>query len=166
LIVASLPDSRASADGLTFDLTFRVAAAADLPHLASWNKQLIEDEGHDNTMSLEELAVRMRNWLTTEYQALIFEDPAAPAPVAYALLRDTPEWVHLRQFFVARDCRRRGIGARAVALLRDSVFPPDKPVIVEAMAWNQPALSFWRAVGFADRYVGLESRPAASVRRP
>ena len=162
MIVASLPDSRASADGLTF----RVAAAADLPQLASWNKQLIEDEGHDNTMSLEELAVRMRNWLATEYQALIFEDPAATAPVAYALLRDTPEWVHLRQFFVARDRRRRGIGARAVALLRDSVFPPDKLVIVEAMAWNHRALSFWRAVGFADRYVGLESRPAASVRRP
>ncbi|TMH15848.1 MAG: GNAT family N-acetyltransferase [Betaproteobacteria bacterium] len=117
-------------------------------------------------MSLEELAVRMRNWLATEYQALIFEDPAATAPVAYALLRDTPEWVHLRQFFVARDRRRRGIGARAVALLRDSVFPPDKLVIVEAMAWNHRALSFWRAVGFADRYVGLESRPAASVRRP
>jgi GNAT superfamily N-acetyltransferase len=116
-------------------------------------------------MSLEELVVRMRNWLTAEYQALIFEDPAAPAPVAYALLRDTPEWIHLRQFFVARDRRRRGIGACAVALLRDSVFPPDKPVIVEAMAWNQPALSFWRAMGFADRYVGLESRPAAPVRR-
>jgi GNAT superfamily N-acetyltransferase len=192
LIVASLPDSRASADGLTF----RVAAAADLPQLASWNKQLIEDEGHDNTMSLEELVVRMRNWLTTEYQALIFQEPAisadsalpksqwipagarprmlesgagmtgvGSAPVAYALLRDTPEWVHLRQFFVARDRRRRGIGARAVALLRDSVFPPDKPVIVEAMAWNHRALSFWRAVGFADRYVGLESRPAATVRR-
>jgi GNAT superfamily N-acetyltransferase len=160
LIVASPPDSRASADGLTF----RVAAAADLPQLASWNKQLIDDEGHDNTMSPEELVVRMRNWLTTEYQALIFEHQAAP--VAYALLRDAPEWVHLRQFFVARDRRRRGIGAHAVALLRDSVFPPDKPIIVEAMAWNHPALSFWRAVGFADRYVGLESRPAASVRRP
>jgi hypothetical protein len=34
------------------------------------------------------------------------------------------------------------------------------------MVWNHPALAFWRAVGFADRYVGLESRPAASVRRP
>jgi GNAT superfamily N-acetyltransferase len=162
LIVASLPDSRASADSLTF----RVATAADLPQLASWNRQLIEDEGHDNKMRLDQLAVRMSNWLTTEYQALIFEDPAAPAPVAYALFRDTPEWIHLRQFFVARDRRRRGIGARAVALLRDLVFPPDKPVIVEAMVWNHPALSFWRAEGFADRYVGLESRPPASVRRP
>jgi GNAT superfamily N-acetyltransferase len=202
LIVASLPASRPSADGLTF----RVAGAADLPQLASWNQELINDEGHDNTMSLDELVMRMRTWLATEYQALIFDEPATPAdpallesrwipacagmtaagsvpaaqeripacaemtaaasaPVAYALFRDAPEWIHLRQFFVARARRRRGIGARAVALLRDTVFARDKPVIVEAMAWNQPALSFWRAVGFADRYVGLESRPEGSVQR-
>jgi GNAT superfamily N-acetyltransferase len=159
LNVTSQPDPRASAD----DLVFRVATAADLPQLASWNQQLIEDEGHDNTMSLEELVARMRTWLTTEYQALVFEDRATPA--AYALFRRTPEWIHLRQFFVARDRRRRGIGARAVELLRAEVFPPDKSVIVEAMAWNHAALSFWRAVGFADRYVGLESRPEKSTRR-
>jgi GNAT superfamily N-acetyltransferase len=159
LNVTPEPDWRASADGLSF----RVATAADLPQLASWNQQLIEDEGHDNTMSLEELVARMRTWLTTEYQALIFEDRGTPA--AYALFRRTPEWIHLRQFFVARDRRRRGIGARAVALLRAEVIPPDKSVIVEAMAWNHAALSFWRAAGFADRYVGLESRPQDSTRR-
>ena len=160
--VTSQPDSRASADGLVF----RVATAADAPQLASWNQQLIEDEGHDNTMSLEELVARMRTWLTTEYQALVFEDPTTPTPAAYALFRRTPEWIHLRQFFVARDRRRRGIGARAVALLCAEVFPPDKSVIVEAMAWNHAALSFWRAVGFADRYVGLESLPQDFIRRP
>jgi GNAT superfamily N-acetyltransferase len=161
LNVTSQRGPRASADGLSF----RVATAADLPQLASWNQQLIEDEGHDNTMSLEELVARMRTWLTTEYQALVFEEPTTPTPAAYALFRRTPEWIHLRQFFVARDRRRRGIGARAVALLRAEVFPPDKPVIVEAMAWNHAALSFWRAVGFADRYVGLESRPEESTSR-
>lgn len=161
--MASLADSSASRD----DLVFRVATTAGLPQLASWNQQLIEDEGHDNRMNLDQLVMRMRDWLMTEYQALILEDSAAAAPVAYALFRDTPEWIHLRQFFVARDRRRRGIGTRAVALLRDCVFAPDKPVIVEAMAWNHPALLFWRAVGFADRYIGLESHPAAaSVRRP
>ena len=159
--VTSQPDPRGSADGLIF----RVASTADLPQLASWNRQLIEDEGHDNTMSLEELAARMRTWLTTEYQALVFEDPSTSTPAAYALFRRTPEWIHLRQFFVRRDRRRRGIGARAVALLRAEVFPPGKSVIVEAMAWNHAALSFWRAVGFADRYVGLESRPEESTSR-
>ena len=158
--LTSQPDPRASVDGLIF----RVATAADAVQLASWNQQLIEDEGHDNTMSLEELAARMRNWLTTEYQALIFEDPTTPMPAAYALFRRTPEWIHLRQFFVARDRRRRGIGARAIALLRAEIFPPGKSVIVEAMAWNHAALSFWRAVGFADRYVGLESRPEEPTR--
>jgi GNAT superfamily N-acetyltransferase len=161
LNVTSQRDPRAGADGLIF----RVATAADLPQLASWNQQLIEDEGHDNTMSLEELVVRMRAWLTTEYRALVFEDPTTPTPAAYALFRLTPEWIHLRQFFVARDRRRRGIGARAVALLRAEVFPPGKSVIVEAMTWNHAALSFWRAVGFADRYIGLESRPKEATRR-
>ena len=156
-----MPDSRRSGDSLVF----RVATAEDAPQLARWNQQLIEDEGHDNAMSLDQLVVRMRAWLTTEYQALVFDecDVPAPVPVAYALFREAPEWIHLRQFFVARDRRRRGIGARAVALLRDTVFPSNVPVIVEAMAWNQAALSFWRAVGFADRYVGLESRRSASV---
>jgi len=161
LTVASLPDSRSSADRLVF----RIATAADVAQLASWNQQLIEDEGHDNPMSLEQLVARMRTWLANEYQAVVFEEPATPTPVAYALFRNAPEWIHLRQFFVTRDRRRRGIGARAVALLRDAVFPPDKAVIVEAMAWNHAALSFWRAAGFADRYVGLESRPMVSARR-
>jgi predicted acetyltransferase len=107
----------------------------------------------------------MRTWLATEYQAIVFEEPAKPAPAAYALFRCATEWVHLRQFFVVRDRRRRGIGARAIALLREAVFPPDKAVIVEAMAWNRAALSFWHAVGFEDRYVGLESRPTAAAGR-
>ncbi len=166
MIVASLPDSSAA---LARELVFRVATAADAAQIASWNQQLITDEGHDNAMGLDQLEVRMRTWLATEYRAIIFEARATPAstpdPVAYALFRDTPDWIHLRQFFVMRDRRRRGIGARAVALLRASVFAPDKAVIVEAMTGNRPALSFWRALGFTDRYVGLESRSTASAPR-
>ncbi|MDQ6917326.1 MAG: GNAT family N-acetyltransferase [Pseudomonadota bacterium] len=159
-----LPDSSVA---LARELIFRVATAADAAQIAAWNRQLITDEGHNNTMGVDQLEARMRNWLATEYRAIIFDARATPAstpePVAYAVFRDTPDWIHLRQFFVMRDCRRRGIGTRAVALLRDSVFAPDKAIIVEAMTWNRAALSFWRAMGFADRYVGLESRPAASA---
>jgi len=156
-MMVSKPGSCTGSDGLVL----HVATPDDAPRLALWNRQLIEDEGHDNAMSVDQLEARMRAWLAAEYRALFFEEPAATGPAAYALLRETQEWIHLRQFFVARDRRRRGIGARAVALLRETVFAPDKPVIVEAMTWNHAALSFWRAVGFADRYVGLESRPAA-----
>jgi predicted acetyltransferase len=159
--MASLHHSLPGADGLVF----RAATSDDAPQLALWNWQLIDDEGHDNSMSVGQLETRMRSWLATEYQALIFEERADSAPVAYALFRDAAEWIHLRQFFVLRDRRRRGIGARAVVLLRDKVFAPDKPVIVEAMTRNHAALSFWRAVGFADRYVGLESRPETHGQR-
>lgn len=147
----------------TDELVFRAATSDDVPQLALWNRQLIDDEGHDNSMSIGELETRMRSWLAAEYQALIFEECATSAAVAYALFRDATEWIHLRQFFVLRGCRRRGIGARAVSLLRDEVFAPGRPVIVEAMARNHAALLFWRAVGFADRYVGLESRPGTQA---
>jgi GNAT superfamily N-acetyltransferase len=165
LIVTPLPDTAAGAS----ELVFRVATSEDVARIASWNQQLIADEGAGSAMdamSVDQLESRMRTWLSGDYRALVFEERATPTSaavaVAYALIRDTREWIHLRQFFVVRNRRRRGIGARAVALLRERVFEHDKPVIVEAMTWNHAALSFWRAVGFADRYVGLESRSGAS----
>lgn len=160
--MASLPDSSTIAR----ELFFRAATRADAARIAAWNHQLIADEGHDNTMSVDQLEARMCAWLAGEYRAIIFEARATPMstpePVAYALFRDTPGWIHLRQFFVMRNRRRCGIGARAVALLRERIFAPDKVVLVEAMTGNRAALAFWRAMGFDDRYVGLESRPAAS----
>jgi GNAT superfamily N-acetyltransferase len=139
-------------------LAYRFASADDCELLGAWNKQLIDDEGHDNPMSVRELADRMRGWLAGEYHAVIFEQNAVP--VAYALFRDAPEWIHLRQFFVVRDRRRRGIGASALALLQEDVFSPGRRIFVEAMERNRAGLSFWRNVGFVDRYVGLVLSPA------
>ncbi len=136
------------------ELAFRFASASDCELLGTWNKQLIEDEGHDNAMSIAGLIQRMREWLALDYRAVIFEE--CGAPVAYALSRDSPEGVHLRQFFVDRGRRRRGVGSRALALLIRTAFTPGRRVVVEAMAWNEGALSFWRSAGFVDRYVGLQ----------
>jgi len=43
----------------------RDASAADTPLLAQLNRQLIEDEGAANPMSLAELEARMREWLAS-----------------------------------------------------------------------------------------------------
>ena len=136
------------------DLAFRWATLDDCDLLGAWNRELIDDELHDNPMNARELADRMRGWLANEYRAVMFEQRGAP--VAYALYREIPEGIHLRQFFVVRTERRRGVGARALALLRLHVFPPDKRVLVEAMERNPGGLAFWRSMGFVDRYVGLE----------
>ena len=100
-------------------MNYRMAVASDLGLLAEWNHQLIRDEGHRNPMTVPELQDRMKRWTQGEYKAVIFEENGAP--VAYALYRQLPGEVHLRQFFVARDQRRQGMGRRAMEILFDRV---------------------------------------------
>lgn len=139
---------------MTPALAYRVATSADVPVLARMNQQLIEDEGHRNPVHLSELETSMRSMLDGNYTATLFE--IGEHVVAYALWRDEPDWLYLRQFFVARDYRRRGIGAQAVRVLTDEVLPGEKRVRVNVLIGNQPGLEFWRAVGFADYLITLE----------
>ena len=138
-------------------VVLREPTADDLSRLGEWNAGLIRDEGHDNPMTVAELTLRMREWLAGEYRARIFVCDGIDA--GYALYRELPEFVHVRQFYVLPERRRRGIGAAALGALREHEFPAGKRVLVEAMTWNAAALAFWRACGFCDRYVGLEAPP-------
>lgn len=135
-------------------MRFRVATDADSALLAGLNRQLIADEGHRNAMTLSELEERMRGWLRGMYHAIIFELAAYPA--AYALYRDDPDGIYLRQFFVDRQQRRAGIGRQAIALLRAEIWPPGRRVTVEALATNRRGYAFWTALGFHDYAVTLE----------
>jgi GNAT superfamily N-acetyltransferase len=139
---------------VTVSLEHRVAASSDIPVLARMNQQLIEDEGHRNLMNLAELESRMRSMIEGDYTATLFEWHGQL--VAYALWRQEPNWVYLRQFFVARDYRRRGIGSRAVRRLTYEIWPPGKRIRVDVLIGNQPALEFWRAAGFVDYLITLE----------
>ena len=135
----------------------------DLPLLASWNQQLIEDEGHRNTMDLPQLEARMRRFLTEEgYEATLFSRGAFV--VAYALYRDEGDTIHLRQFFVARDRRQRGVGRSAVRALLESIWPQDKRVTVDALVANSSAVSFWKSCGFGEYAVTFSLEAAASRR--
>jgi predicted acetyltransferase len=139
---------------VTLALQYRVATADDVSVLSRLNQQLIEDERHRNPMNLTELEKRMRSMLEGDYTATLFE--IGERVVAYALWTEQPDWVYLRQFFVVRDYRRRGIGAQAVRVLTDEVMPGEKRVRVNVLIGNQPGLEFWRAVGFEDYLITLE----------
>ena len=139
---------------MTLALRYRVATADDVPVLSRLNQQLIEYERHRNPMNLPELEKRMRSMLEGDYTATLFE--IGERVVAYALWTEQPDWVYLRQFFVVRDYRRRGIGAQAVRVLTDEVMPGEKRVRVNVLIGNQPGLEFWRAVGFEDYLITLE----------
>ena len=76
------------------NFTYRFGTGKDLDLLAQWNYQLIQDEGHRNSLSLSQLRDRMETWLRGEYKAVIFESDQIP--IAYALYREGPDEIYLR----------------------------------------------------------------------
>jgi predicted acetyltransferase len=139
------------------DLRFRTATSEDCRLLAELNHQLIRDEGHRNPMTVPQLEKRMRDFLAGEYRAVIFE--SGNEVMAYALFREKPEEIYLRQLFVIRGRRQEGFGRRAVELLRSQIWPRNKRLTVEVLVANHSAVAFWRAVGFADYGLTLEILP-------
>ncbi|MGA2788193.1 MAG: GNAT family N-acetyltransferase [Verrucomicrobiota bacterium] len=129
----------------------------DCALLAELNHQLIRDEGHRNRMTVPELEQRMKGWLASEYAAMLFENDGEV--VAYALYREQPEEIYLRQLFVTRNQRRKGIGREAVKILRSKIWPKNKRLTVEVLVQNEAAVDFWRAVGYKDYCLTLEILP-------
>src|SRR5208282_2696914 len=138
-------------------MNYRRATENDCSLLAEFNHQLIRDEGHRNRMTVPELEQRMRGWLSGEYRAVIYED--GKEVVAYALYREQPEEIYLRQLFVVRNRRRQGIGRQAMETLRSKIWPKNKRLTVEVLVHNTAAIAFWRAVGYKDYCLTLESLP-------
>ena len=138
-------------------MTFRPATLEDCALLAGLNHQLIQDERHRNRMTASELEQRMKAWLGGEYRAVIYEDGGEV--VAYALFREMPEEIYLRQLFVVRNRRRQGVGRRAVEILRSHVWPKNKRLTVDVLVTNESAIAFWRAVGYTDYCLTLEILP-------
>ena len=139
---------------------YRFATVADARFLAELNHQLIHDEGHRNLMDVDQLEYRMRGWLSSgEYRAVIFvqED----TPVAYALYREDPDEIYLRQFFVARTRRRHGIGRNAMQSLLSDIWPRTKRRTVSVLVHNTSGVAFWRAIGYQDYALTLEIMPSA-----
>ena len=139
---------------MTIAIGHRAATFEDVPTLARMNQQLIEDEGHRTRMSVDQLEARLRTWLDGDYTATLFEWECRL--VAYGLWRDEADWVYLRQFFVARNFRRRGFGAEAIRVLAGEVWPANKRIRIDVLIGNRPALDFWRAVGCIDYMMTLE----------
>jgi len=135
----------------------RRALSQDYDLLGVLNKQLIEDEGHRNPMNASQLQDRMLGWLVGEYKAVIFDNETEV--VAYALYREEPELIYLRQFFVQRHYRRRGYGKLAMELLRKNIWPANKRLTVEVLSSNQRSLAFFRSIGFRYYSVALEILP-------
>ena len=127
---------------------------ADLALLAELNQQLIQDEAHRNPMNLAALEQRMRSWLASSYEAVIFESKGVT--VGYALFQFMPEYIYLRHFFIVSYYRRQGLGRRALTWLKQHRWHQHPKIRVEVLVDNAPGIAFWRSVGFEDYAVTLE----------
>ena len=135
-------------------MQFRMATQLDVVLLAEMNNQLIQDEGHSNKMTLEELRSRMSEWLKGEYEVVIFEKDGNP--IAYALYRMEDYGVYLRHLFVNRELRQKGLGKEAFRILSTKVWPSGKKVVLEVLVGNKSAIEFWKSLGFKDYSLKME----------
>lgn len=134
-------------------LLIRAATESDLPLLARMNKCLIEDEGSRNPMSVDELQQRMRGWLHGDWQAALFIEAESTAGYAvYQFRQDDyfPEKtvVYLRQFYIERDRRNKGLGSLAFRTLARERFPEECTIVIDALASNPKGYGFWSKLGF------------------
>ncbi|MEN8158876.1 MAG: GNAT family N-acetyltransferase [Myxococcota bacterium] len=129
-------------------MELRDADASDVPRLAVWNEQLIEDENAPYRLDRPALETRMRGWLAAEYRAVVFRVDGRA--IGYALYRAEDGGFYLRQFVIDRSARRRGHGRRAIELLKARVFGPGARISLQVLNQNAVGLTFWRAVGFED----------------
>ena len=123
----------------------------DIPLLAHINKCLIEDEGHDNPMGMVELQARMRRFLTSGHDGYLVL--SGGREVGYILVKSNVHPIYLRHFFIERYSRRHGIGTEAFRCLR-TILDTDT-IDVEVLHDNQPAIEFWKKMGFQKRFIGL-----------
>ena len=132
----------------------------DCAMLASFNKQLIEDEGHDNPMGVDDLQNRMEQFISGEYKAFaLIENQEV---IGYALVNMASTPLYLRQFFICRAHRRKGYGRKAFAELLNHLGA--EKIDIEVLHWNLAGIAFWKSLGFEPRsvymrYGGIPEEP-------
>ncbi len=122
------------------------AELRDADILAELNQELIEDEQHPNPMCIAQLTERMRTWLTTDYICYMAKEKGSI--VAYCLYRDDESHYYMRQLYVDRVHRRKGIATRLLDWLYENVWT-DKKVRLDVLAHNEDAVAFYRRYGFS-----------------
>jgi GNAT superfamily N-acetyltransferase len=142
------------------ELSWRRCTTADAPVLARMNSELSVDEGAQPVGPMAAYLARVSAWLDDDrYQAAIAESRGEP--VAYVLWRRDPDYadVFVRQFFVERAHRGRGVG-RALFERAVHEFWPTDTLRLDVYDSNPRAGEFWQALGFVP-FSRLMRRPPA-----
>ena len=137
----------------------------DIERVTSWSRQLQMDEGAI-VMEPEVISARLRRWLDSDYDGVIFE--LDTTPIGYALFRPTdpelkaPDGIYLRQFFISPEHRRCGAGTAA---FREFVVQAvrGRRLMLEVLESNPIGQSFWRSLGLIPYSIALELPPTPAA---
>jgi len=145
---------------MSMSLELRKATINDITALAEMNQQLIQDERSLNTINVRQLELRMQTWLDGSWSAImIYKNADLIGYLMYQQREDDyyPDQrvIFVRQFFVQRAYRRRGIGRQAFEQITEQFFPSDAKVRLDVLATNAEALSFWEDLGFTQYAMSL-----------
>ena len=121
------------------------AELTDVETLAELNKHLIEDERHPNPMNIAQITQRMREWLATDYICYVAKQNGQI--IGYCLYRDDGRHYYMRQLYVNRAHRRKGIATQLLDWLYENVWM-DKKVRLDVLAHNEDAVAFYKRYGF------------------
>ena len=130
---------------------------ADTEILAAMNKQLIEDERHDNPMDIPQLQERMAGFLSGDYIAVFCADDKSNI-LGYALVNKTASPLYLRQFFICRESRRKGYGKQFFSQLLE--YLGTDMIDIEVIVWNEAGKAFWENLGFQPRSIYMRYEEA------
>lgn len=150
-------------------LEFRKATINDIAHLAEMNKELIEDEKRRNPMDVKQLSLRMQGWIDGDWSAVMINKDHDR--IGYLLYRQQDDdyftdqkIIFIRQFFVQRAYRRRGIGRQAFEEIVNSYFPTDARLMLDVLATNPEALRFWEDLGFSVHATTLQRQASVPAK--
>ena len=135
------------------EIVLRTASLDDVPMLAEMNTQLIHDEGSPNPMDIVQLTERMREWLSSDRDAVIVErGDDVVGYLLYRILRDEyypyKNSIYVRQYFIKPTYRRRGIGQIAFESIVSDYFPDDHAIMLDVLESNPEGKAFWQKIGF------------------
>lgn len=135
------------------EITIKKCNLDDVTKLALLNKQLIDDEKSNNTMTIKELEDRMKEFISTEYDAYYFL--VNETVIGYALVKNSCNPFYLRQFLIDRQFRKMHYGTVAFHTLLD--YLKTAHIDIEVLPWNETGIRFWNSLGFHEisRYMRL-----------
>ncbi|WP_011579913.1 GNAT family N-acetyltransferase [Chelativorans multitrophicus] len=129
-------------------------SAKDYPLLARMNRELADDEGHRNPMTVAQMEERFRHFVNKEgWSVDLFK--VGDEIVGYATHRrdndptnPNRQCVFLKQFYIVRHYRRDNFGKAAFDALAAARFQEGERVVLEVIENNPGGRVFWMRVGF------------------